>query len=93
MTKQEAVEIFKNDGNLHYDTETGEWHGLSPNSMVDCLVELGLLKLEEPMTATERALTAINEYARRDGIYSDIFRNGTELIELLNVAGVRIVDK
>lgn len=77
MTKDEAIEIYKK-----YYT------GSDASKPIDCLIELGLLKVDPPKTATERALNAINDYLPSTGI-----PHTQALINLMDGAKVRIIDK
>lgn len=87
MKEHEAVDIFKEQ--MSYDALTGEWIGPSPHGLVVALSRLGIIKLDQPKTATDRALASINAFV---GI-SNGFKNGAELISCLDRAGVRIVEK
>ena len=60
-----------------------------PDGFIDSLVVLGILKLEQPKTATDRALDILNRHLTTSG------RTLTShtLCDLMNLANVRIVDK
>lgn len=94
MTRQEAIDIFK--ARMFYNKENGVWEIAGPADLVEALEMLGVIKLEIPKTPTERALEAINKYIsmhHRKSPLGEPIPTGECLINILNGAGVRIVEK
>ena len=84
MTRAEAIEIAQGQHTLDYAT-----------NLVDTLKGLGLLKLEEPKTATDKATEVINMMIRAYGGTSGypILVSSKTICAHMDTAGIRIVDK
>lgn len=90
MKQRDAIYIIRKE--MNYNSDSGEWSGLSPQALSIILEKLGLIEYEEqPKTATERAVQAINDGIQCRTMYQ--FRDGKDLLEVLSEAGVRIVDR
>jgi hypothetical protein len=79
MTREEALKIYKDGFPLGKEAERA----------IDVLINLGILKVDPPKTATDRALDILNRHLTTSG------RTLTShtLCDLMNLANVRIVDK
>ena len=81
MTRDQAIEIY---------CEIYKDSSMTAAKAIDVMVALGILKLDEPKTATDRALEVINR---------NIIANGGRtfdsagLCEIMKIADCRIVDK
>jgi hypothetical protein len=77
MTKEQAVAVTQQ----HFmDPNTN-----SSEAFVNSLIGLGILSVDEPLTATERAVIAINEWFGTR-------HTSEEILALMEEANVRIVD-
>lgn len=81
MTKDEAIDIY-----LKRQPSSSRAH---VGNLIDTLVDLGILKLDKPKTATEKAVAAINVHINLFGAIKD----GHTLINILSGVDVRIVEK
>ncbi len=81
MTREEANNI----------ASAGNKGDFVAHDIVTVLERLGLLKLDQPKTATDKALDAINRHIMSSG--GKTFRDGAELFAAMNAVGVRIVDQ
>jgi len=83
MTKEEAVRKAQD-----------AWSSANRASIaiVEVLEALGVIEFDEPKTATERALKAINDMRTHDMGRGAPIASQT-FLEMMDAAGVRIVDK
>ena len=86
MTREDAVAIARK----HAAQNAKDGFFLSAGGLIHALEELGVLKFEQPKTATDRALAALNRQnvAGGGGVLSS-----KTLCEIMDSADCRIVDK
>jgi hypothetical protein len=79
MTREEALDKIQDASNRLYGP-----------ALLDSLIAIGVLKFDQPKTATDRALAALNRQnvAGGGGVLSS-----KTLCEIMDSAGCRIVDK